>query len=161
MCQSRQWKTMVFLLVSMSNPILFVYIVRVPYINNFVQCVKVGNGKQWCSCTMLTCFPFTERTSLHQYIDGSITPCVIRQYGPNSVRQQFKIYIPHIFWGVQDVAFNTARSFGASVYWNSDKRDVQYLFGACSVFVKKNAGFWPYCHKNGKFKFQINLDRQV
>jgi hypothetical protein len=42
-----------------------------------------------------------------------------------------------------------------------------YLFGACSLFVKKLPRFWPiqtgkgniFFNRNGKFKFQIDLDR--
>jgi hypothetical protein len=33
------------------------------------------------------CILFMERAFLRQYIDGTIAPCVIRQYGPKSVRQ--------------------------------------------------------------------------
>jgi hypothetical protein len=42
-----------------------------------------------------------------------------------------------------------------------------YLFGACSLFIKTLPSFWPIqigkgniiFYQNGKFKFQIDLDR--
>ncbi len=95
-------------------------------------------------------FLFTSRAS-HQNIDETITRCVIRGYGPNSMCQSFKIHNSQIFSPSRLIT----QEFLVPQY-NEAMIKEMYLFIACSLFVK-NCLIFTHTDRKRKYFILTNM----